>query len=66
MSERREYRYIGKSPRKVDGMMKVTGQTKYADDLSMPRMLYCKLLRSDVAHARIASIEAPAGIRYSP
>ncbi len=51
------YRYIGKSPRKVDGLSKCTGATKYADDLTLPRMLFCKLLRADVPHARILSID---------
>jgi len=52
-----EYRLIGKSPVKVDGLMKCAGQTKFADDLALPRMLHCKLLRADVAHARIQSID---------
>ncbi len=51
------YRYIGKSPRKVDGLSKCTGVTQYADDLTLPRMLFCKLLRSDVSHARVLTID---------
>lgn len=51
------YRLIGKSPLKVDGMAKATGQTRYADDLKLPRMLHCKLLRSPVAYANIVSID---------
>jgi len=35
----------------------VTGQTKFADDIVLPRMLHCKLLRSRRAHARIVSID---------
>jgi 4-hydroxybenzoyl-CoA reductase subunit alpha len=53
----RAYRLVGKSPRKVDGLSKCTGTTKFADDLAMPRMLFCKLLRSHVPHARIVSID---------
>ena len=52
-----EYRYIGRAFRKVDGLSKATGATRYADDLSLPRMLHCKLLRSDVAYANIVSID---------
>ena len=37
---------IGKPRRRVDGRAKVTGQTRFADDLAFPRMLFCKLLRS--------------------
>ena len=48
---------IGTAYRKVDGLAKSTGATRFADDLSMPRMLFVKLLRSDVAHARSDGIE---------
>ncbi|MEX0878999.1 MAG: molybdopterin cofactor-binding domain-containing protein [Thermoanaerobaculia bacterium] len=41
----------------MDGTAKVTGQTKFADDVMLPRMLHCKLLRSKIAHARILSID---------
>jgi len=54
------YRLIGKSPVKVDGYAKCTGTTRYADDLSLPRQLYAKLLRSHVAYARIVSIDTSA------
>src|SRR5262249_3374937 len=48
---------IGKPRRRVDGRAKVTGQTRFADDLFFPRMLHCKLLRSIHPHARIRSID---------
>ncbi|OGA48280.1 MAG: aldehyde oxidase [Betaproteobacteria bacterium RIFCSPLOWO2_12_FULL_63_13] len=48
---------VGKARRRVDGRGKVTGQTRFADDLSLPRMLYCKLLRSTHPHAVIESID---------
>jgi 4-hydroxybenzoyl-CoA reductase alpha subunit len=54
----RAYRHVGRSPVKVDGPAKVTGQTRFADDLSLPRMLTAKLLRSHVPHARILGIDA--------
>ena len=34
---------VGRSIRKVDGLAKSTGQTRYADDLQFPRMLHAKL-----------------------
>ena len=49
---------IGKPRRRVDGRAKVTGQTRFADDLNLPRTVHCKLLRSSVPHARIRSIDA--------
>jgi len=54
------YRIIGKSPPKVDGLAKCTGQTRFADDLSLPRMLFCKLHRADVPHARIVRVDTSA------
>ena len=60
MPDRQEFRYIGKNYTKVDGMAKVTGQTRYADDLEFPRMLFCKLLRADLPHARITGIDTSA------
>jgi 4-hydroxybenzoyl-CoA reductase alpha subunit len=49
---------IGKSRRRVDARAKVTGQTRFADDLILPRMLHAKLLRSTVPHARIVRLDA--------
>ena len=48
---------IGFPRRRVDGRAMTTGQTKYADDVSLPRMVFAKLLRSPVPHARIASVD---------
>ncbi len=56
MSERAT-RLIGRPRRRVDGRAKVTGQTRFADDLVLPRMLHCRLLRSSVPHARIVNVD---------
>jgi 4-hydroxybenzoyl-CoA reductase subunit alpha len=48
---------VGKPRRRVDARAKVTGQTRFADDLSFPRMLHCRLLRSNVPHANIRGID---------
>jgi 4-hydroxybenzoyl-CoA reductase subunit alpha len=50
-------RVIGRPRRRVDARAKVTGQTRFADDVILPRMLHCKLLRSTVPHARIVRID---------
>src|SRR6266849_8140509 len=60
MGTRKASRVIGKALRKVDAVAKVTGATRFADDLAFPRMLYCKLLRSTEPHARIVSIDTAA------
>src|SRR5207237_9452520 len=51
------HRVVGKRHRKVDATAKVTGATRFADDLFLPRMLYAKLLRSPHPHARITAID---------
>ena len=53
---------VGKPRRRVDARAKVTGQTRFADDLFLPRMLHCKLLRSPHPHARIRRIDARAAV----
>src|SRR6266446_8299693 len=52
-----ELRVIGVPRRRVDARAKVTGQTRFADDIFLPRMAYCKLLRSPHPHARIQKID---------
>lgn len=49
---------VGKPLRRVDAVGKVTGETRYADDLSMPGMLHMKLVRSRVPHARVLDVDA--------
>src|SRR5437867_9742246 len=48
---------VGKPFRKVDARAKCTGQTKFADDIFLPRMLSCKILRTHEPHAIIKSID---------
>ncbi len=48
---------IGKARRRVDARAKVTGQTKFADDLMLARTAHCKLLRSRLPHARLVRID---------
>jgi 4-hydroxybenzoyl-CoA reductase alpha subunit len=47
---------LGKPRRRVDGRSKVTGQTRFADDIVLPRMVHARLLRSPHAHALIKEI----------
>jgi 4-hydroxybenzoyl-CoA reductase subunit alpha len=48
---------VGHPRRRVDGRAKVTGQTRFADDIILPRMLHCRLLRSTQPHARIVRVD---------
>jgi CO/xanthine dehydrogenase Mo-binding subunit len=47
---------VGQRLPRVDGWAKVMGRAQYADDLSLPGMLFGKLARSTQAHARIREI----------
>jgi len=53
---------VGKPFRRVDGRAKVTGQTRFADDVQLPRTAYVKLVRSTVPHAKIKSIDLSAAL----
>jgi 4-hydroxybenzoyl-CoA reductase subunit alpha len=55
---------IGKPRRRVDARAKVTGQTRFADDLVLPRMVHCKLLRSTVPHARVVRVDATRALAH--
>ncbi len=57
-------RVIGVPRRRVDARAKVTGQTRYADDIFLPRMAYCKLLRSPHPHARIQKIDSSRALAH--
>ncbi len=48
---------VGKSVPRIDGKGIVTGQTKYAFDISLPNTLVGKMIRSPHPHARIISID---------
>jgi 4-hydroxybenzoyl-CoA reductase subunit alpha len=52
-----DLKIVGKPFRRVDGRAKVTGQTRFADDLQFPRTAHVKLVRSTVPHARIKNID---------
>jgi CO/xanthine dehydrogenase Mo-binding subunit len=51
------FQTIGKPITRVEGTHKVTGESVYAADIQLPRMLHCLLLRSPHAHARIKGID---------
>lgn len=64
MPEEKQMHVIGVPRRRVDARAKVTGQTRYADDIFLPRMAYCKLLRSPHAHARISRIDTSRALAH--
>ncbi len=54
---RDEFSIVGKITPRKDGLARVTGQEQYSVDISMPHMLYGRILSSPFAHARIKSID---------
>ena len=56
---------VGRPLPRVDAAAKVTGVAVYADDIDLPRMLHCRILRSPHPHARILGVDA-GGARRIP
>jgi CO/xanthine dehydrogenase Mo-binding subunit len=50
-------RVVGQPVGRIEGRDKVTGAGKYAGDMALPGMLWAKLLRSPVPHAKIVGID---------
>ena len=49
---------MGHSTPRIDSVERVTGKAVYTGDVSLPGMLYARVLRSPHAHARIRRIDA--------
>src|SRR4030095_7725353 len=49
---------VGNPTPRVEGELKVSGEAKYAVDVTLPGMLWGKLLRSPIASGRIRRIDA--------
>src|SRR3990172_906830 len=52
-----EFSVIGKPVPRVDTWEKATGTVIYGVDVDLPRLLFGKILRSPLAHARILNID---------
>jgi xanthine dehydrogenase molybdenum-binding subunit len=55
-----DYKVIGNSPIRHDGLDKVTGRAIYGGDVKVPGLIWGDVLRSPHAHARIKSIDTSA------
>jgi CO/xanthine dehydrogenase Mo-binding subunit len=56
METMQEFTAIGKPVPKLDAVDKATGRAQYIQDVTLPGMLYGKILYSSYAHARIVKI----------
>ena len=54
---------LGTRVKRMDGPEKVTGRAKYTFDISRPRMLYGRIVRSPYPHARVVSVDLTAASR---
>jgi len=54
---RPDLREVSRSVPRLEGVQKVTGTVEYIHHLRLPGMLYGKIVRSTVPHARIVSID---------
>ncbi len=54
--DKQKLRWIGKPVTRKDGVGKVTGETKFFSDMTLPNMLYAKVTRSKYPHALIKRI----------
>ena len=57
MTQLASYNVVGQATPRAEGPDKVTGSGKYGMDRAMEGMLWCKILRSPFAHARITNID---------
>lgn len=57
MNQREQFACIGCSVSKVDALDKVLGKAVYAEDISLPNMLYGRVLRVGVPHVLIEEID---------
>jgi len=59
-----ELSVIGKPARRHDGRAKVTGAVRFTTDIVLPGMLYARILRSPLPHARVRAIDVAAAARH--
>ena len=53
-----EPRWVGKRVRRKEDAALLTGRTRFIEDLVLPGMLHCAILRSPFPHARIVKLDA--------
>jgi 4-hydroxybenzoyl-CoA reductase subunit alpha len=57
MARKPELSVIGRSQPRLDGAEKLCGRAEFTDDVSLPGMLHCKIVRSPLARGRILNID---------
>src|SRR5579883_2246231 len=54
---------VGKPTPRLDGRQKVTGAARYTADVRLPGMLFGRIVRSPLPHARVRAIDTSAAER---
>src|SRR5260370_40887344 len=58
--DQRVFRFVGKRTRRADAPERLTGQTRFTNDLVLPGAVFCRFVRSPYAAARVVSVDATA------
>lgn len=56
-------RFVGRSVKRVEDPALVTGRVEFIDNLTLPGLLHCAILRSPYAHARIKRVDVSAAAK---
>ncbi len=54
------FKVMGKSPQRKDALEKVTGKAKYAGDITVPGMVYARILRPPAHGAKLKNVDTSA------
>ncbi len=57
------FHVIGKAMPKLDSYTRVTGQDQFTDDIFLPNMLYGKMLRSTMPHAKLLRVDVSRALQ---
>lgn len=58
-------RWVGQPVPRVEDRSLLTGQTEFVDNIMLPGMLHCAIVRSPYAHARIKSVDVSAAAKLA-
>ncbi len=58
-------RFVGRAVTRIEDPLLLTGRAEFIDNVILPGMLHCAILRSPHAHARITAVDTSAAERLS-
>ena len=61
----REFKVVRKRHKKIEAVYKATGELKFSGDISLPKCLHAKILRSPFAHAEIKSMNVRKALKLA-